>query len=211
MHALIDQGTAGGPVILLLHGRGSDENDIFPVGRLLHDTATIVAVQAPFPAAPWGYGRGYAWYRFIGGTTPEPESFVAGQEALRQVIEELPATIGRAPTQLLLGGFSQGGTSSLAFALRNPGLVDGVMVFSGFLAAHPSVAATPATVGATLIFWGHGDADGSIPLGDAKSGQAALRAAGASLESHTYPGMGHTITPAEVRDARAWVATILNR
>ena len=79
LHALVHRGPAGGPLVVLLHGRGSHEGDLFPLGRMLHPDATVVAPRAPFAGAPWGYGPGWAWYRFIGGTTPEPESFVAGQ------------------------------------------------------------------------------------------------------------------------------------
>src|ERR1019366_6432087 len=116
---MIEQGSMAGPVIVLLHGRGSDERDLFPLGRMLHADATTVSIRAPFPAAPWGYGPGYAWYRFLGGTTPEPDSFERGQDALVAFIDALPTRLARSDFPLILGGFSQGGTSSLAFMMRN--------------------------------------------------------------------------------------------
>ena len=156
MTALIAEGAVDAPVIVLLHGRGSDERDLFPLGRELHAEATIVSIRAPFDAAPWGYGPGWAWYRFLGGTTPEPDSFAAGQAALEGYLQELPDRLGRAiPTRsLVLGGFSQGGTTALAQLLRRPGSAAAVMVFSGFLATHPTVSATPERVGTTPIWWG---------------------------------------------------------
>lgn len=205
LQALVDNGSGRGTVIVLLHGRGSDERDLFPIGRLLDPEATILSVRAPFPAAPWGYGPGYAWYRFLGGTTPDPESFIAGQDALAAFIDALPARLGRATFPLVIGGFSQGGTSSLAYLMRHPGRVRGVMVFSGFLADHPSVAVTADRVGTTPIFWGHGTADPAIPFAVAEAGWAELRRAGASLDTHTYPGMPHTISEAELADARNWL------
>ena len=208
LHALIDRGTGTGPVIVLLHGRGSDEQDLFPLGKLLHADATTVSVRAPFPAAPWGYGPGYAWYRFLGGTTPEPESFIAGQDALVAFLDALPVRLGRPDVPIILGGFSQGGTSSLAFAMRNPGRVRGVLVFSGFLADHPSVAVTPERVRHLPIFWGHGSADPAVPHFVAEAGWRDLRAAGATIETHTYPGMPHAINDDELRDASRWVAAL---
>ena len=209
LHAMIDTGPATGPVIVLLHGRGSDERDLFPLGKLLHPDATTVSVRAPFDAAPWGYGPGFAWYRFLGGTVPESESFDTGQSALAAFIAALPATLGRTNPAIILGGFSQGGTSSLAYMMRKPGHVNGVLVFSGFLADHPSVAVTAERVGTTPIFWGHGTADLAIPFAAAEQGWKQLHAADAALESHTYRGMSHTISEEELRDAAAWVEGLL--
>jgi phospholipase/carboxylesterase len=206
---MIDKGPADGPVIVLLHGRGSDERDLFPLGRMLHPGATVVAVRAPFDAAPWGYGPGYAWYRFLGGTTPEPESFEAGQQKLAAFLTTLRGQLARPDQPLILGGFSQGGTSSLAFLMQHPGAVTGILVFSGFLADHPAVATTKERVGRTPIFWGHGTADGAVPFELAEAGWAELRAAGANLEAHRYPGMTHTISAEELADAQLWVSELL--
>lgn len=207
LHALVSPGEADAPVLVLLHGRGSDERDLFPIGRELDPRATIVSIRAPFEAAPWGYGPGWAWYQFLGGTTPEPDSFVAGQEALARFLDDLPALLGRAVpnSAIVLGGFSQGGTSALAFALRNPGRVGAVMVFSGFLADHASVVATPSTVAMLPIWWGHGTADGAIPFLNAEAGWATLSAVGAQVTHESYPGMGHSISPAELRSASMWL------
>lgn len=208
LHSMILEGDHDAPALVLLHGRGSDERDLFPLGRMLHPEATIVSVRAPFPAAPWGYGPGYAWYRYIGGTTPEPESFEWGQRSLTAFLQTLPERFGGLKGGIVLGGFSQGGTTALGQLLRHPGSVKGVMVCSGFLADHPTVAATPATVGDTPIFWGHGTADQAIPHRLGNEGQDALRAAGARLTAHSYEGMGHTIGSAEVGDMKAWLAAL---
>lgn len=203
LHALIEHRTGDGPLLVLLHGRGSDERDLFPLGRMLSTTATVASPRAPFPGAPWGYGGGWAWYQFLGGTTPESVSFEAGQAALHQFITTLRHENGSALTRpLVLAGFSQGGTSALAWALRHPGDAAAVMVFSGFMADHPTVRATPTTVGTTNFWWGHGTADPAVPFAAAEQGWALLREAGASLEEKRYPGMGHTIGPETLADAR---------
>lgn len=207
--ALVAPGDVDAPVIVLLHGRGSDEHDLFPLGRELHPGATVVSVRAPFDAARWGYGSGWAWYRFIGGTTPEPDSFTAGQEALAALLADLPRRLGRdlAAHSMVLGGFSQGGTSALAFALRNPGRVGSVLVFSGFLADHPSVTLGASSLEQLRIWWGHGTADGAIPFKHAEAGWQALTAAGGHLTRATYP-MGHSISALELAEAAKWVQGI---
>ncbi|MGH7583877.1 MAG: alpha/beta hydrolase [Gemmatimonadales bacterium] len=210
LSALIDARSARGPVIVLLHGRGSDERGLFPLGPSLHPDATTVAVRAAFDAAPWGYGPGYAWYRFLGGTTPDPETFERGQLALDALIDDLPRRLGRRDYPLFLGGFSQGGTTALAHLLRHPDTAAGVLVFSGFLAEHPSVAVTTERVGTTPIFWGHGTGDAAVPFAAAEAGWSTLRAAGAILTAHAYPDMAHTISDVELRDARSWMSAVLD-
>ena len=81
-----------------------------------------------------------------------------------------------------------------------------MLVFSGFVADHPSVHITADTTAGTPIWWGHGTADTAIPYPYAEAGWAALRAAGANLEAHAWPGVGHTISTAAVVSGKAFVA-----
>lgn len=194
----------GTPVVVLLHGRGSHKGDLMGLQPGLPPEAIVVTPQAPFSGAAWGYGGGWAWYRYLGGTTPEPETFLAGQAELEAFLAALPGLLPVRPGPVVLGGFSQGATSGLAYALRHPGTLAGVLVLSGFLADHPSVAASPETVGGTPVFWGHGLEDPMIAHATGAAGRAALRAAGATLEARDYP-IGHWIEPGEVADVTAWL------
>jgi phospholipase/carboxylesterase len=194
----------GAPVIVLLHGRGSDRLDLLGLRRGLPEEAVLITPQAPFPGGPWGYGGGWAWYRYLGEDRPEPESFDASQRALGEFLEGIPAMLPVRAGPLVLGGFSQGGTMSLGYALRNPGTVPFVLNFSGFLPRHASVRVTPDSVAGTRIFWGHGSSDPSIPLSMAERGRAALREVDADLTDPTYP-IGHWIEPGELAEATAWL------
>ncbi len=198
----------GAPLVVLMHGRGADEHDLAGLARHLPAGALAVFPRAPFSGLPWGYGPGWAWYRFLEGTRPEPESFTRGQLALDAFLEALPATLPVSPGPLVLGGFSQGGTSAIAWAVRHPGRVAAVLNFSGFVATHPEVRVMAETVGTTGFFWGHGTEDASVPFARAVTGRAALRAAGAALEARDYRA-GHTITPDELGDAMTWLASVL--
>jgi phospholipase/carboxylesterase len=194
----------GAPLLVLLHGRGSDRHDLLGLAPHIAPGAIVVTPEAPHPGAPWGYGPGWAWYRFIGRNVPEPESFDQAQDALAEFLggirERLPVRTG----PLVLGGFSQGGAMSMAYALRNPGAAPLVMNFSGFLADHPTVRATPDSVRGTRFFWAHGTMDSAVPFALAVEGRAALDAAGADLTAFDYE-IGHGISAEEGNDARRWI------
>lgn len=198
----------GAPLLVLLHGRGTDRFDLLDLAPHLAPDAVVVTAEAPHPGAPWGYGPGWAWYRYLGGNVPDPESFEASQDALAAFLAELPGRLPVRTGPIVLGGFSQGGTMSLGYALRNPGAVPLVLCLSGFLPHHPTVRATPESVRGTRFFWGHGTMDPAIPFAMGEEGRAALRAAGAALETRDYP-IGHGISPDEAGDVRAWIARSL--
>lgn len=204
-HDVIAAGEPGdGTVLVLLHGRGADRGDLRELAAHLPRTWTTVLPDAPHAAAPWGYGPGRAWYRYLGGNVPEPESFRASLSALDELLSAMPEAVGFVPERVVLGGFSQGGTVSMAYALTRPGRVSHALNFSGFLADHPDVRVTPASCAGVRIFWGHGFSDGNIPFGYAESGRALLEAAGAELEARDYP-IGHWIDPLELAHAVAFV------
>ncbi|MQA91947.1 MAG: hypothetical protein GEU90_17285 [Gemmatimonas sp.] len=195
----------GAPLIVLLHGRGSDRFDLLGLRRGLPSDAIIVTPQAPFPAGPWGYGPGYAWYQFLGEDRPDPATFGEAQERLGDFLAGIAVDLPVTPGSLTLGGFSQGGTMSLGYALMHPDSVPNVLNFSGFLPSHPRVEATARTVQGTRFFWGHGLQDPAIPFALAERGRAVLRNAGADLEARDYP-IGHWIDPSELAAAADWLA-----
>lgn len=195
----------GAPLYVLLHGRGASERDLADLRHAMPEGAMLALPRAPFPGAPWGYGDGWAWYRFLGGSRVDADSFAEAQAALGELLADLPSRTPAEPGPIVLGGFSQGGTMALAHALLHPGTVPHVLNFSGFLAEHPDVRATPETVAGTRIWWGHGVHDPSIPLAQAEEGRAALQAAGADLTLRDYR-IGHWIDDGELQDALAWVA-----
>lgn len=193
---------ADAPLMVLMHGRGANRFDLLGLAEYMPRTANLVFPEAPHAAAQWGYGPGSAWYRFLGRNTPEPESF---EHSLRE-LEALIASFNA--KTVVLGGFSQGGTMGIAYALSHPGAIRGVLNFSGFLANHPRVVANRHNVDKTSFFWGHGKQDGSIPFELGVEGRAALRAAGADLEAHDYD-IGHWIDAQELNDAVAWLGRVL--
>ena len=194
----------GSPVLVLLHGRGSHMGDLRGLASLLPPGASLVTPQAPHPGDSWGYGPGWAWYQYLGEDRAEPESLRASLEALDAFLKDLPHVIGFEPGPLVLGGFSQGGTVSLAYALAHPGAVDGVINLSGFLVNEESLDVELGALADTPLFWAHGTHDPAVPFGLAILGRGRLQAVGKEFEARDYP-MGHWVSPEEMEDLGNWL------
>jgi phospholipase/carboxylesterase len=191
----------GLPVLVLLHGRGSHRGDLLALRPHLPAGWGLVTPQGPHPGHPWGYGPGWAWYRYIADDRVDGPSLEQSLGELSAFVEELPTHLGVKPGRIAIGGFSQGGTMGLAWALRNGHDVP-VLNFSGFLIDSPVVPTDAATVSQTRVFWGHGRRDPAIPFELAERGRARLREGGATLDARDYE-IGHWIAPEEIADAMA--------
>jgi len=194
-----------GTVVVLLHGRGSDKNDLQGLRPLLPPDWTLVTPRAPFPGEPWSYGPGFAWYRYVAEDRVDTDTLLESLAALDDFMAALPRLLGSAPQRVLLGGFSQGGTMSLSYALTRPDAVAAALNFSGFLPAAIGVDESGAHPPRTPIFWGHGLGDPAIPIALAERGRNRLRRAGAKLVTQDY-AIGHWIVPEEVAAAVAMVS-----
>ena len=197
----------GAHLFVLLHGRGADRHDLLPLATHLPPGSIVVTPQGPHPGAPWGYGVGWAWYRHVEGNRVEPEGFHASLSALESFLAELPAILPVAPGPLVLGGFSQGGTTSLAYALTRPRTIPSVLALSGFLVDDSEVPVTSDAISGTRVFWGHGTLDMVVPHSLAISGRAMLRSLDADLHERDYP-MGHQISAEELADVTAWLSRV---
>jgi phospholipase/carboxylesterase len=164
----------------------------------------LVTPQATFPGAPWGYGPGGAWYRYVEEDRVVVETLDESLERLDAFLADLPRLLGFEPGRRVLGGFSQGGTVSLAYALSRPGTVGAALCLSGFLASHLTLDETGAAPPSTPIFWGHGTGDPAIPFALAERGRNRLRRAGANLVTRDYR-IGHSIVAEEIEEAVAMV------
>lgn len=195
--------TDGATAALLLHGRGSHKGDLQALGPVLPGDWALLTPQAPWPGADWGYGGGWAWYRYVQEDEVVVETLERSLSLLDDLVGELPDVLGFTPGRLVMGGFSQGGTTSLAFGLGRPGMLTAVFNFSGFLASHVDVGGAAE---APPVYWGHGVRDANIPFHIAERGRARLLAAGVPLVSRDF-GIGHWMIPDEVHEAVAMVGT----
>lgn len=194
----------GATVAVFLHGRGSHKGDLQAFGPVLPSDWALVTPQAPYPGADWSYGPGWAWYRYVREDQVVEDTLTHSLAALDSFLRDVHKVVGFTPGRIVLGGFSQGGTMSVAYALSRPGAVVTALNFSGFVPASVVVPTGTEAEAATPIFWGHGTADPNIPFDLALKGRRRLTEAGVPLVAMDY-GIGHWIVSDEIHDAVAMV------
>ena len=197
----------GATVAVLLHGRGSHRGDLQALRPLIPPDWGLVTPQAPHAGHPWGYGPGWAWYKYVEEDRLVEETLAHSLSALETFLDQLPELLDFEPGRIVLGGFSQGGTTSMAIAISRPDMVAAVINFSGFLADSVEVPFSALSPGTPPIFWGHGLRDPNIPHELAVKGRQRLNAAGMRLTAHDYD-IGHWIAPEEAEAAVTFVESL---
>src|SRR5688572_6457979 len=97
----------GLPLLVLLHGRGSHRGDLMALRPAIPGGWGIVTPQGPHPGHPWGYGPGWAWYRYLAEDRVDEASLQQSLDALTEFTDALPTLLGVRPGRLVVGGFSQ--------------------------------------------------------------------------------------------------------
>ena len=191
-------------LLVLFHGRGADERDLFPLLDLLDPDRRMLGVT---PRGPLHLPPGGAhWYavREIGYPDPQTfrETFALASAWLDDVAEEARVP----PDRTVLGGFSQGAVMTYALGLgagrpRPAGLV----ALSGFMPTVPGFE-LDLTSPLPRVAIGHGSADGVISVEWGRDARARLEAAGADLAYREAPHMGHSIDPVLLTELPTWIA-----
>jgi phospholipase/carboxylesterase len=201
------QGDAEG-LLVLHHGRGSDELDLLSLGdaldpgRRLH----VVTPRAPLTLPGW---PGNHWYVVPRVGYPDPETFHAAYARLAEFHDELWAETGIPPARTVLGGFSMGSVMSYSLGL-GPGrpVPAGILAFSGFVPVvdgwEPDFASRPAL----RVFIAHGRSDPIMDVSFARSARELLEGGGLDVSYHESD-VGHQIDPAHVRAAIEWLGGAL--
>jgi phospholipase/carboxylesterase len=198
-------GEAAGALVLL-HGRGADEHDLFPLLDALDPERRLVGATPRAPLTLPG-SPGVHWYVFAGVGTPERETFLASYAAASEWLDGFLAEHGLGYDALVLGGFSQGGVMSYSVGLgAGRPRPAALAVFSSFM---PTVAGFELNLSPPLppVALGHGTLDPVIEVEWGRRARALLESAGADVLYRETP-MGHQLDPAFVRDVAAWLRDI---
>ncbi|MGH9803297.1 MAG: alpha/beta hydrolase [Blastocatellia bacterium] len=199
------------PLLLLLHGYGASENDLFSLAPYLDERFFIVSARAPVALRGMG---GHAWFNL--GFTPQgisvdPAEVEAARQRLHKFIGELIEAYDCDPSAVYLVGFSQGAMMSLAVALTYPGTAAAVVAMSGRLMAQTvqQIPDKDALIGLP-VFVAHGTQDTVLPIGHGRETSRLLSELPIDLTYREYE-MGHEVSAESLEDLTDWLREQLNR
>jgi phospholipase/carboxylesterase len=184
--------------LVLLHGRGADERDLFPLLDMLDPDQRLLGATARGPLSlPPG---GAHWYVVRRVGYPDPETFNATYPELAAWLDGVLAEHGIPPERTVLGGFSQGSVMSYALGL-GPGRPRpaGILALSGFLPTVEGFELDLAKARDLPVAIGHGTQDPVITVDFGRDARDRLSAAGARVTYRESP-MPHTIDPQYLRE-----------
>ena len=191
-------GDAAGALVLF-HGRGADEDDLFPLLDVLDPARRLHGYT---PRGPLSLPPGGAhWYIVPRVGFPDRDTFLASYVEASEWLDSLPYT------RVVLGGFSQGCVMALSLALGagrpRPVAVCG---FSGFIPVVDGWTADLSDL--PPVAYGHGVYDPVIPVEFGRRVRASLEEAGGELLYREYP-LDHTLDPRFLVEVRDWLAAKL--
>jgi phospholipase/carboxylesterase len=189
--------------LVLLHGRGADENDLFPLLDLLDPERRLLGATARGPLSlPPG---GAHWYVVRRVGYPDPETFNSTFPVLAAWLDGLLDEHGIGHDQLVLGGFSQGTAMSYALSLGAGRPVPaGIVALSGFIPTVEGFEIDLADHSDLPVAIGHGSRDPVIGVEWGREARDRLREAGAAVTYEEHPG-GHQIDPRFLKALPSWV------
>lgn len=198
------------PLLVLLHGIGSNERDLFDLAPYLDQRFLILSLRAPNTI-----GRdSYAWFQI--NYTPQRSLINAEQaEASRQTlitfIGEAVTAYGADPQRVYLMGFSQGAIMSASITLTRPDLVAGAVLMSGRILPQIQTQIAPdEQLKGLPILVVHGTLDQVLPISNGRNSRELLSKLPVNLTYHEYP-MGHTVSEESLRDVTKWLREQLDK
>jgi phospholipase/carboxylesterase len=196
--------TAHPPILILLHGVGSNEEDLFSFANHLPEKYLVISARAPISLG----GNSYAWYH-LDFSTGKPIFNFKEEEISRatliKFISQIKEKYSVDRNEIYLCGFSQGAIMSYSIALTRPELVKGIAVMSGRLLEEikPFIASKDK-VQKLKIFISHGTKDNVLPVQNAREAAAFLKTLNINFSYKEYPEE-HTISNEMFNDLLRWL------
>jgi phospholipase/carboxylesterase len=192
------------PLVILLHGIGSNENDLFGLASQLPDNFLVVSARAPYH-----YGMdGYSWFDVdFSGVTPviNQQQELKSRGSILKFIEELKALHSFDASQVYLCGFSQGAIMSYGVGLTEAAKIKGIAVLGGRMLEEvkAQVKLNPALSRLKVLIY-HGTNDKVIQVERAREANNYLKGMGIAAEYKEFPA-GHEISKAMVMGLNEWL------
>jgi len=178
------------PLLVFLHGRGADANDLADLAPMVDspDGYRFVFANAPRPFEPYpGMTFGFTWFD---GWPPSRESIADSRRLLLAFLDEIVERYPPPDGKLLLAGFSQGALMALDAGFRTAQPLRGIVAMSGGLYEED----LPARLEPRQVLIVHGTVDDMIPVVAARRARRVLEEHGIEPEYHEF-AMGHHVTP----------------
>ncbi|NBF06745.1 phospholipase [Pseudomonas sp. Fl5BN2] len=196
--------TRNQPLVIFLHGYGSNEADLFGICERLPATDTCLSARAPQTleegSYQWFQRKGHGPYD---GVT---EELASSARLIGQFVRAAVAKYHTQPDKVVLVGFSQGAVMAYEVGLRHPQSVRGIAALSGkILPVLASEVKDNPTLQRLGIFIGHGTDDQRLPFSDGEDASELLQALSLKPQFHAYPGLGHSISVAEIDELNHWL------
>lgn len=193
------------PVLFMLHGYGSNEEDLFSFASDLPIELCIISVRAPYPMEPFGN----AWYAINfdaqQGKWSDDEQAAQSREKIVSFIAEACKTYGLDDKRITLLGFSQGTILSYAVALSYPERIKNVIALSGYINEKILVDGYTDKDHQNLeIYASHGQVDQVIPSEWAQKAKPFLDKLGIENVYEEFP-VGHGVSPQNFRSFGKWL------
>lgn len=185
----------GRPLLVVMHGRGSDEQDLFALAPELPDEYVVASVRAPLPE-----GGGWSWWETVVSGNPDAERVDAAASAVTTWLDALPF----APTVVGTLGFSQGGAMAIHLLRRDVQRIAFAVNLAGFLVAGDQEGDAALAVSRPPAFWGRGGAD-PLFTPELVERTAAWFPAHTDATVRVYDGLGHSISRDELDDVVAFL------
>jgi len=193
------------PLILLLHGYGSNEEDLFSFASELPEEYYVISARAPYDMM---YGS-YAWYAINFDADEKKFSDLdqarSSRDLIIQFVDELVANYAIDAEKVTLVGFSQGAILSYAAALSYPQKIQRVVAMSGYFNEEIAVDNYKTNDFSNLqLFASHGNVDQVVPVEWARKAKPQLDSLGIPNVYKEYP-VGHGVAPQNFYDFRNWL------
>ena len=193
------------PVIIMLHGYGSDENDLFSFASELPNKYSIISLKAPYPMQPYGN----AWYAIhfdnVDGKWSDDAQAIESRDKVANCIDEIIEKYNVDPNNLTLLGFSQGTILSFSVALSYPEKVKNIIGLSGYINEAIFKENYQDNDFKNLnIYSSHGSVDQVIPVDWARKTKPFLSGLNIKCEYSEFP-VGHGVAPQNFYDFKAWL------
>lgn len=193
------------PVLFMLHGYGSNEEDLFSFAGELPEKFCVISIRAPYLLQPMGY----AWYAINfdaeKGKWSDDEQAATSRDKIVNFIHEACETYGLDDKNVTLLGFSQGTILSYAVAISYPDKVNNVVALSGYINEKILVDGFRQKDHSEIsIYASHGQVDQVIPVAWAQRAPKFLK----ELEiDHTYEEfpVGHGVSPQNFYALKKWL------